>query len=173
MGELFLSAITGLISGIISSLLFFWMMSMLRPSITISKQLCKYADDKGIFYGFKLLNHSSYNALDLKVELILNTPVNSHGGSNHSCEWIKLRKDGLLTFSRYKKQDNTADYALVLGTRQNLELIWSKDSQYIEVKVHAKHSFSGIYKSFNQKYFTKNTCIKDGMFNFGLTFDIS
>ena len=139
MSELFLSAITGLISGIISSLLFFWMMSMLRPTIT----------------------------------LILNTPANSHGGSNHSCEWIKLRKDGLLTFSRYKNQDNTADYALVLGTRQNLELIWNKDSQYIEVKVHAKHSFSGIYKSFNQKYFTKNTCIKDGMFNFGLTFDIS
>ncbi len=173
MQELLLSTFIGLLSGVVSSMIFLWVLTLMRPNITISKEICKSSDANGTFYGFKIINNSRFHALDLKAELILNTPFNSPGGSNHSCEWITLRKDGLLQFPRYKRNDAGADYALILGTREDLDALWNSSAQYLEVKIYAKHSFSGIYKSFNQKYYTKNSCIMSGMYNFGKTFRIS
>ena len=146
---------------------------MLRPSITLSGEICKSVDNIGTFYGFKLLNNSIFNVLDVKVEVILKTPFNSNGGLNHSMRWIQLRKDSMLLFPRYKKKDVHADYALIVATRDDLESLWTDQAQFLEIKVHGKHSFSGISKSFTLKYYTKKNCIKDGMFNFGRTFDIS
>ena len=173
MEELLLSTFIGLVSGVVSSLIFLWALSLMRPDITISGELCKSSDAAGPFYAFKIINNSRFHALDLKAELILNTPFNSPGGSNHSCEWIHLTKDGLLQFPRYRKNDTKADYALILGTRIDLDALWNSTAQYLEVKIYAKHSFSGIYKSFNQKYYTKQSSIQSGMYNFGKTFRIS
>lgn len=173
MNEILATILTGLISGVISSVLFFCMMSMLRPHLTISGDICKGVDDIGVFYAIKILNHSKYDVIDLKIELILKTPFNSNGGLNHSMEWINLRRDKILLLPRYKKDDKHGDYALVVATRDNLEQMWTNNAQFVEVKVHGKHCFSGIRKSFDKKYYTKRSTIKDGMFNFGKTFDIS
>ena len=78
-----------------------------------------------------------------------------------------------MLFPRYNKKDKNGNYALVVTTRDDIESKWNNASQFLEIRVHGKHSFSGINKSFEKKYYTKKNCIKDGMFNFGKTFDIS
>ncbi|RAJ28885.1 hypothetical protein [Pedobacter cryoconitis] len=173
MNEILLSILTGLISGVISSLLFFWIISRMRPKMSISTAICKGVDSVGTFYGFKILNNSKYNVLDLKIEVILKKPFNSNGGANHSNVWIELKRDGIIQFPRYRKDDKSAGYALIVATRDNLDALWCDDAQSLEVIVHGKHSFSGISKSFTQNYYTKKSCIKEGIFNFGQTFEIS
>jgi len=101
------------------------------------------------------------------------SPFNSNGGTNNAMEWIKLRRDHILLFPRYRKKDDKAAYALIVATRDNLEEIWNNDAQFLVIKVHGKQSFSGMSRSFEQKYYTKKSCIKNGLFNFGKTFVVS
>lgn len=168
-----ISIITGIISGTISSALFFYIMSKLSPKIEISNQICKAQDSEGIFYGFKILNSSRFDLVDIKLEFILKSPFNSNGGSNNKLSHLSLRKDHLTQFPKYRSDDKYAEYAVVAGTRDNIEEIWKESTQFLVVKVQAKHSLSGITKSFSHKYYTKKSCIKEGFFNFGKTFDIS
>lgn len=167
------SIIAGIISGLIASGLFFYFISTLRPKLTISKEICRSEDKDGVFYGFKILNNSNFHVLDLRIEIILMSPFNSNGGVNNSMTWINLRKDHILLFPRFRKKDDRADYALIVATRDNLENIWNQEAEYLVIKVHGRQSFSGMSRSFEQKYYTKKSCIKPGIFNFGKTFDIS
>ncbi len=173
MNIIAISIITGVISGLVSSLMFFWMISFMRPKIELSTEICKGNDEHGVFYGFKVINRSIYHVLDLRAEVILKTPFNSNGGQNYSNKWIKLRRENILLFPRFKRDKNYADYALILATRDDLEDLWIDTNQFLEIKIHGKHSFSGVSKSFEQKFYTKKNCIKEGMFNFGKTFAIS
>lgn len=171
--QIFFSIIAGIVSGLISSGLFFWIMSRLQPKMLISECICKGEDKNGTFYGFKILNLTKHNIIDLRLEVQLKTPFNSNGGSNFSMEWIKLKKDYILQFPKYDPNDKNADYALIVATRDNLEELWCDPAQHLEMRIYGKHALSGIRKSFTQKYYTKKNCIKAGLFNFGKTFDIS
>jgi hypothetical protein len=111
--------------------------------------------------------------LDLKLEVILMSPFNSNGGSNNRMQYLNLRRDNIVMFPRFRKKDLKADYALIVTTRDDLETIWNNDAQYLVIKVHGKHSFSGMSRSFEQKYYTKKNSVKEGLFNFGRTFEIS
>ncbi|GAA4214212.1 hypothetical protein GCM10022289_47460 [Pedobacter jeongneungensis] len=145
----------------------------MRPKIELSNSICTDTDKDGRYYAFKIVNNTSYNLIDLRAEMILKTPVNSNGGPNYTHRWITLKKENILLFPKYNKKDAKAEYALVLGTREDLSSLWTDQAQFLQVKIHLKHSFSGISKSFVQEYYTKKSCIKDGMFNFGKSFEIS
>ena len=173
MQEFIMSSFTGLVSGVVSSLLFFWFISMMRPKIELSGMICTDVDPDGRFYAFKIINKTKYNLLDLRAEMILKTPVNSNGGPNYTHRWLTIKKETYLLFPKYNLKDAKAEYALVLGTREDLSSLWTDQAQFLQVKIHLKHSFSGISKSFVKEYYTKKSCVKEGMFNFGDSFEIS
>lgn len=173
-GQFWSSIVAGLISGLISSGLFFYFISTLRPNLSLSKTICKFKNlDGRDVYGIKILNNSKFHVLDLQIEAILMSPFNAPGGTNYYMQWVKLKREHITLFRRYDKKDVSANYAFVVATIDNLDEIWTNETQHFVVKIHGKHSFSGMSRSFEQKYYTKKNCIKDGLFNFGKTFDIS
>ena len=150
--EFFGSAIAGIVSGIISSALFFYFISTLRPDLSLSKDICKFKNPEGeTTFGVKILNNSRFHVLDLKIEMILMSPFNAPGGTNYFMRWIQLKREGLILFKRYNKDDDKADYAFVVATREDLDAIWMNETQHIIVKIHGKHAFSGMSRSFEQK----------------------
>ena len=104
-----LSIISGIISGIVASGVFYLYMQKMRPKLFICDEICKMTDDQGVYYGFKLYNQSSrYDVLDLKFEVFIKTPFYSHGGQNFKIDRLTLKRDRIMVlpkFSRKNKDD--------------------------------------------------------------------
>lgn len=101
---------------------------------------------------------------------MLKTPFYSHGGQNYKIDKVTLKRDHIMLLPRCSKNnDHDGSYALIMTTRDNLEEIWSSESQLVEFHVHATHSFSRVSKSYSKKFYTKSSSIKEGMFTFGKT----
>lgn len=169
--EFIFSIVSGLISGVVASLLFYLYMRKMRPKIFICDDIALSNNEEGPFYGFKLYNESKkYDVLDLRFELFIITPFNSHGGRNYKIDKLKLKREHIMSLSKCSKEnEKEGSFALVMTTREDLETLWNKDSQILEFHVHARHSFSGATHSFSKKFYTKSTSIKQGMFTFGKT----
>ncbi|GEM_PF-4208406 len=169
-----LSIVSGLISGIVASAVFYFYMHRMRPRLFICDHIAKSQDKDGVYYCFKVYNLSSkYDILDLKFEVMLKTPFNSHGGQNYKIDRFTLKKENIMLIPRCSKKNETdGSYALVMTTRDDVESLWSNDAQLIELHVHARHSFSGATKSYAKKFYTKSASIKSGMFTFGKTNDV-
>lgn len=169
------SLLSGVISGVVASGLFYWYMTKMRPSIFICDNIVKSSDTTGLFYAFKIYNNSRFfDVLDLKIEVYVKTPFNAHGGQNYNLEKIELKKDHVMLLPRCSKANEPdASYALIVTTRVDVEKLWLSDSQHVEIHIHGRHSFSGASKSYSKKFYTKRNSIKEGMFNFGKTNSVS
>lgn len=169
--DFLLSLLSGVISGVVASGVFYLYMTRLRPNIFICDLIAKSSNDKGTFFAFKIYNSSNrFDILDLKAELLLKTPFNSDGGQNFRISKIDLVRDKVMILPRCSKKNNKeGDFALILTTREDIDQLWNSDSQHIEFHIQAKHSFSGATKSYTKKFYTKRTSIKEGMFTFGKT----
>jgi hypothetical protein len=176
MNAILSSLVTGVISGIVASLVFTLIMYNLRPKVKISPEInrTEYRDDGIIFYGIKILNNSRFTGLlDVRAELVLMTPFNAHGGPNFHMDDIPLKSNYLAHCNKYSKKDKEGAYAVIFTTPVDIDSLWKTEGQFITFNIYAKHPFSGFSKAFEQKYYTKRDCIKNGRFTFGNKFDIS
>lgn len=165
-----LSILSGIISGVVASILFYIYMRQLRPDIKLCTHIAQFEHNNQTYYAFKLYNNSRwFSVLELRIEVIIRTPFNSDGGTNYRIERVQLKNYKYMILPKYKKIDKSGDYALVVTTRDDLASLWNGDHQNIMFRVHGRHSFSGASKSFHQVFWQKSTSIKKGMFTFGRT----
>ncbi len=165
----------GVISGIISSSIFYIYLLLLRPNIEIASDICNQTGEVGGFFGFKIVNNSIFfDLVDIEAEIVLKTPFNTTGGQNYKFQTIRLNKDKIKVLPKRSKKNHEqgGSYALILCTTENILNLWTTEHQHIELHVFARHSFSGSCKNFTKKYFTTAN-IKKGMFKFGKDLEIS
>ncbi len=174
VGNMTFPIVSGVVSGIISSGLFYWYLTKLRPKLFICDYICRGKDESGRFFGFKVYNESSkHDILDLRMEVFIKSPFNAHGGQSYNISPINLKKGHVMVVPKFRKNSTSGDYALILTTRDDLDVMWTKEAQTLEIHIHAKNSFSGASRTFVKKFYQKRTAVKDGMFTFGKTNEVN
>jgi len=170
---LLFALLIGLFSSLFASTLVIALLYSLKPTIKISPEIAKKEDHEGnIAYHFKVINKSWFKVFDVKVQLSMLEEYNVQKGQNVRQAKIKLVHDyswHIDSNFRNKK----ATYALIFYTREDLEAKWDSSRISFQLKIIAKHALSGFGKVFTQTYYTKGNYIKNGMFEWGNSFNIS
>ncbi len=177
MTEFWYSVWTGFVTSVFASLFFYLFLWLLKPNLRLSPVICHQKlmtrDGEKEVYGFKVINDTLFHkVIDVKVELLLLEDVNTAGGTNVFLQSLKLRKDQIW-YIKSKQSKEKGAFAFVFYTEENLGAIWTKEHQRIQVQLYCKHSLSGFSKVFAETYYTKKSCIYNGKFKFGDSFNIS
>lgn len=124
-------------------------------------------------YRFKVLNKTWLSSVyDIEAQLILINFVNSDRGQNLFLHPLELLKSKTWSLNKIDKNDTHAEYAFQFITTEDLEQKWT-DADNIELRVKAKHAFSGFSKTVKKRYYKPNNTLKNGAFRFGNTLEIS
>ncbi len=67
-----------------------------------------------------------------------------------------------------KKGQKNAKFAQIFHTYENLNEVWTKDSQYLEFKLLARHGLSSYFKLQVKRYTDRNV-MKLGNFKYGIS----
>lgn len=161
----------GLVSGLMASALVFLMAQRTRPRIEIAPQIAK---DSADIYRMKLVNQARRAALDVRLDLQLRTTSSQPGGAYQPHSHPRVFKEPFhFDLPGFRKKDASARYARVYELNQNLESLWTDDTnQYLELQVFAVDSFSGFGRVFSREFRDKRSCIKIGMFEHGKSVEI-
>jgi len=166
--------VLSLLVGIVTSILFLLILSRYRPIIEISQNIAKRYEkdiDKNV-YSIKVINKTKYPIVDVRVELILKTPVQTANGEVWRVRKIPLRIDSLLSLQKFNKNDDNARFAYRFATESDVDIIWKDEHQKITFRIFAKHSLSGFGGFFEIDYGLKRVSIIEGIFSKGNNFDI-
>jgi hypothetical protein len=153
----------GVASSLVASTLFIGLLYRLRPNIAISSEIARHTQSNGSYgYGFKFINRSIYPAIDVQVEIALYTPrAIANGQINDSEVLVNYKR-----FSVDAQNDPTEAYSNEFWVTYTgrLEQRWKDDSQYLVVRIIARHALSQFSSVRTQHFNRKETCVKDGQF---------
>ena len=166
---------SGVVASVLASAAFFFMLYKLRPSIDISPEIARTRMPEGdIAFRIKIINRSRFPALDLQIAVYRMKPRGVTGGQVSSSKQLNTRHSFVPVLGKYKKKDPKADYALRFRIVDDVDREWtSDDAEYLQLRIAARHGFSGAFGTFHKEYYTKKNAIKDGQFAFGDNFAIS
>lgn len=164
----------GVLSSILAAGLFLYILSRLKPKISISDVISKNkTKENDTEYKIKIINHGKRDAINLKMEVSLMINKNVFGGVVYNSQQLTLKKSEWFILPSYKANDKEARYALRITILEDLEKIWSDDStQYLRIKVFAQDEMSNFGKVFEKEYRTIRNSIKEGSFAFGDTMKV-
>jgi len=161
--------IQGIISGVISSGIFLFILFLLKPWIIISDKIAsKYVTIKGKethVYVFKIINKSLFfKVYDIKVNAFICENIPNINGMNVNFrdielkgadQWILNRLNFRHLFQNILKGEKTlqsrCDYACQFFSSENLATLLDNNS-YISIQVLAKHSLTGFSRVKIMKY---------------------
>ena len=173
--------------GLISSIIFLIIIFSLRPKIKIAPEICKTLDkDSNTFkYFIKIINSSKFfKVIDINAELTRMIPSPSPkckensdkkkvGGNNLRLQKLILKHNHVWYLTKKSKKSEHATYAYIFMVTENVEQTWENDKgDFLHFKIVARHGFSGFPKVITRHYIDKGSCIIEGRYAFGNTFDI-
>ena len=147
-----LGFLVGIVSGVVSSTIFHFLLRGLKPDIGISPLIAKVDRGGETYYDFKIINKSPRALIDVRAHAHIAEQTYAQGGP---------------IFQTH------ADYALRFATKSDLDAEWAKDSDHAKLRVIATDSISGFSKAFVHVYTTKRNSIKEGLHMFGENLDVS
>lgn len=166
------SIIIAISTGLTASILFLLLLSRLRPTIIVSKQIAKTRTPSGEDeYIIKILNKTYFSIINVKAQLhwMLKVPV-PEGHVEISTE-VPLKQGETVEIGPLNLNDHDARYAFRFTTSEDLETHWD-GQKYLRFKIYAVHSLSGFGKVFPQYYYTKGSDLVSGIFVFGNSLEI-
>ena len=161
----------GVSGSLVASVVFLLALFLLRPKIAFSPYIADQSKPDDPMYGFKILNKSRFPITHLEFQLTLISPKAVPNGVVLRNKLVALTKDKIFEVGGYSKRDKNAEYALRIGTPENLSEICSSEGQSLRFTVTAQHSFSGFSRVFT-KFYLPQSDIKRGHHEFGLGLDV-
>ena len=152
---LLVSTIIGVLSGIIASLVFFHLLTRIRPKLQISDKIAKKKSSgtSEVAYKIKVINKTHHPIINVKAQLHLVTPVVVPGGILLKTREIPLKRNEILCIEKFDSNDEQAKYAFRFVTYENIDDIWKEDEKsFLRFRVIATDSFSGFTKVFVKDY---------------------
>jgi hypothetical protein len=168
---MFETIVVGVLSSVAASVIFLVCLYQLRPKILFSNFIADQSDNGKKEFAFKILNDSRWSAVDLEIELSCITPITISNGTALAHEVLPLKKNSLFELPGYSKKDIDAKYALRFTTYVDLTSVCKSQSEYLLVKIKARHAISGFTKVFTHKFSPKHV-VKKGRHEFGKGLDI-
>ncbi len=161
------------LSGLVASGVFIFVLSTFRPSIKISPHIARETDDQGKFYAFKIINTSTRPCINVKVDATLAKLTHVEGGHTLWTTHLPLKQSEVFEMAQHQENDVNADYAWRFVTDVDLDDLWVSDSDLVRFRVLATDSFTGFSRSFFQEFRLARNSIKDGSHHFGLDLRVS
>lgn len=161
----------GVITSLIASFLFLSFLYILRPRIKIAPKIAKNGDK----YILKTINRSFFRLYDVKFQLTLKHYFGGSGGRNVKYTRIKLKNNVKLTYPKrpfWKPKDEYFEHAVIISIDEDIQKIWSNESDELEFIVIAKHGLSNFAKIKKQVYCAVGTDIEEGTYTHGNNFKI-
>ena len=161
--------------GVVSSAIFFFVLSRLTPKLEISPQIAKGRStlDGATIYRIKVINRTKKPVTDIRAQLHRITSYQTKGGAIFKSKPLKLQRSAPLVIDKYDKKDPDAGYAYRFLTFEDLDSIWEDDTvQHLMFRIVCKHSLSGFGGVFKMPYRVKKATIKSGDFAKGDSFEI-
>jgi hypothetical protein len=171
MSEIIFGAIsvlaTGVISGLVASVVFYYLLQRVRPEIYVSDKVRKVqTDDDGTLVQIKVVNKTGYMLTNVKYALYF---CKSVGDGVHSTDGIPPVKAQPLTFiDKYSQEDKNAEYAVRFFYRipPNVPIA----EGWLEFSIYAEHEFSNAAACVKKRYSSED--IIPGIFETGISMKI-
>ena len=173
MTEILVGILTGVLSSLVASSLFLFILLRLRPKIEISPYIAVQERKKGTAYIIKIINKTQREIIDIQSELVVATPINVMDGTITTIKRLKLETPNSFYMNKYDKKDRNAEYAGRYLTYEDIDLKWPDDSvSYLQFRILAKDSLSGFSNYFHHSFYVKENCLIKGSHKFGDNLDI-
>jgi len=165
--------ITGVIVGLVTSVIFLYALSRVRPRFQISERIAKRITPSGnTQYLVKILNRSRRSAIDIRARLHLMTPTMAPGGVVLRSKRLELSRGELFELPGFSRKDQEARYAFRFLTEEHLEDLWEDESQYLRFRLFASDSLSGFGRVFVRDFHMKRVSVVEGDFEVGSSLEI-
>jgi hypothetical protein len=167
-------AITGVLSSVIASALFLFILLRFRPKLLISPYISmSHEGDGSNVYMIKVINRTPRKVINLKAQLLLQEHRNVPGGFVYDQTIIPLAWDSEFLLERYRRNDREARYAFRLACEYDLDRLWNdQGGDCLLFRVSAQDSITGFTSVFSTRYHTKRDAIKRGSHKFGDSLDV-
>ncbi|MDX3913755.1 MAG: hypothetical protein QHC79_09465 [Pseudosphingobacterium sp.] len=173
-----------IITGVISSAVFLFILSRLKPKVIISNEVAERVGSGSSTFIFKILNKSCFfKVYDVSIRVYSTKIIPSINGDDIERIEISVRKDYQRVIDRFnprhywqnsilgkKRLRSHTNYAAQFSTTVNLNDIIAQ-GRTVEMEVYAKHSLTGFSKIFSVEYKHANNIVK-GSFRSGNSFII-
>ena len=158
--------VTGVISGLVASAVFYIFLLLVRPKINVSAKVCKASEDEnGTFIKIKVVNGSFWALTNVKYTLDF---CQSSGEGVYHIEVIKPHKASLEFISKYSWKDANSEYAIrfsyIIPPHIRISEGW------LEFSIQGNHGFSNTSACVKKKY--ENADIVSGIFETGTSMKI-
>lgn len=153
VATIIISLTTGIITGIIASIVFYYMLKHIKPKLSISKYMCliPQRQDSSI-YQVKFVNESKKNITDLDY-VLQHMAIGKDGV--HTIKEIPPYKEKLKFISKYDKNDPDANYAVRISYDIPKEYMPTDDSKLLFTII-AKDPDSGSTRCIIQEFKAEN-----------------
>ena len=166
-------SVVALLTGVMSSALFLFVASRIKPNIMVSEHISCFKSTKssGVGYAIKVINKTKWPAIEIKARLERATKKKLSNGEITRTHSIVMEKSEKFELPGFKKRV-PEESAFRFVTYEDLQNILSRTDSYVVFTVHAKHSLTGFGKVIKREYLGNRNVIRRGSFKAGLSMDI-
>ena len=161
--------------GVVSSAVFFMVLSRFKPKIDISPKIAKGISTLNgkTIYRIKVINKTRMPIIDIMAQLHIFKTYQSDGGEIWKSKSIELKRSDPIAIDKFDQNDADAKYAYRFLTYENIDSIWEDDAaQFLVFRIICKNSLSGFGGFFSKEYRIKKQRIINGDFAKGNSFEI-
>lgn len=157
------SIIIGIVSGVVASIIFFVAISLIKPKIKISNDICREIKADQVIYKLKIVNRSRAMLTNVKYSLLY---IKDNERSVGEIFEIPPAKSILSFVYGYNRKEDYSDYAIRLTFNYD-EKAYPLDDKNTKLvfTIFAEHSRSNKSACFSKTFNSKN--IKQGQFETG------
>jgi len=156
--------VTGVISGIVASVVFYIFLFFVRPKIYVSSKACRAPED-GTLIRIKVVNKTRFMLTNVKYALNF---CQNQGDGVHQIKEIPPYRTPLEFIDKYSKNDENAEYAIRFSYKIPSDI--SLSDGWLEFSIYANHGFSNTSTCVKKKYVSDD--IISGIFETGTSMKI-
>lgn len=161
MGNIMLSLLMGVISGLVSSLFYFLFMRAVKPRIEVAPSIVVEKTEKETIYYIKIVNKTKCDLIDIYYTFSFYS-ISLDGIVDTS--YIEATKPILRHIEKYSKSENDT-YAIRLSfSDTNKKTLL--DHSYLVFTIYATHAFSGgrivLQTKYNNEQLVENGTYETG-----------
>nr|WP_042294922.1 hypothetical protein [Nonlabens ulvanivorans] len=176
--DLLIALLIGVISGVIASLVFFLILRIFKPKISISPQITRAIrkNDEGedeYVYKFKFINNTRSDIENVSIDLFLMEDYFNGSAKNYKSKNLEVAQPEFKFLTgKGSKNDEIHNNCVQMTIKEPLEELWNGHREWLHLQIDSKHSKSGRRKVEVKTYKDPTTTIVDGRFDSGDNFNI-
>lgn len=163
------SILSGILSGIIASVIlnhYYW---NIKPNLLISDHIAKNSKNE---YRVKIINKSKFYITNIFIQVQLVTISNGKGGNILNVVNLDIPYKTLQIINPYDKKDSNALYAVRFVISNKLEQQWENDEYtHLKLTIYCSNERNNASK-LHEKIYHRKSDIKNGEFKCGESFEI-